>query len=118
MMDSFMKWMGLDRRSGDPVVVRILDLMWLGGQHFQMPPESRRVMPTVLTDSELRGLEMPILLLMGEDEAIYDSAKAMARARRLIPTLEGDLVPGCSHDMSMTQPETVNPRILEFLDAS
>ena len=49
-MNSFMKWMGLDDTPGDEVTRPFLDLMWLGGKYFQMPAETRRVMPGVFFD--------------------------------------------------------------------
>ncbi len=114
-MNSFMGWMGLDGDSDDPDVQRALDLMWLGGTNFQMPPETRRVMPDVFSDDQLRALQPPVLLLMGENEVIYDPAAALTRARRLIPNLEADLLPHCSHDMCFTQHKIVTARVLEFL---
>jgi pimeloyl-ACP methyl ester carboxylesterase len=46
-----------------------------------------------LSDHELRSLQMPVLLLFGDGEVIYGSADALQRARRLIPDVEGDLIP-------------------------
>lgn len=118
MMDAFMRWMGLDAAAGDEVITGVLDLMWIGGTHYRMQPETRRVMPDVFSDDELRELKMPVLLLIGEHEAIYDSAKALERARELVPDIDGELVQDCSHDMSMTKHETVDRRILAFLHHS
>lgn len=115
MMNSFFKWMGLEATPGDDVAQRFLDLIWLGGKHFRIPPEVRRVMPTVFSDDELRALEVPVLLLIGEDEVIYDPAKALARAQRLMPNLEGELVPHSGHGMSFTHAPTVDERMLAFL---
>ena len=118
MMNSFMSWMGLDRTPGDPVTGAVLELMWLGGKHFRMPPESRRVMPTSFSDDELRSLQAPVMLVIGEDEVIFDPARALARARRLIPDFDGELIPGCSHDMSISKKHLVQPLLLEFLGAT
>ncbi len=115
MMNSFFAWMGLAATPGDDVAQRVLDLIWLGGKHFRVPPEVRRVMPTVFSDDELRALTMPVLLLIGEDEVIYDAAKALERARRLIPHLEAELVPQSGHGMSFTHAATVDARMLQFL---
>jgi len=115
-MDSFMKWMGMEAAPGDPDIGRALELMWLGGKNFQWSPETRRVMPDVFSDDELRALQVPVLLLIGENEVIYDPAAALARARQLIPNLEGELVPQCSHDMCFSQHRFVAARVLEFLN--
>jgi pimeloyl-ACP methyl ester carboxylesterase len=60
-------------------------------------------------------MRVPTLLLMGDHEVIYDPAKALARARRLFPDVQGALVPRCSHDMSFGQHRVVDARVLEFL---
>ena len=113
MMNSLMGWMGLD--SSDEFVKDLLDLMWAGGTHFRMPPETRQLMPAVFSDNELRGLKVPVLLVIGENEVLYDAAKALGRARELIADFQGELIPNCSHDMSMTRHDVVNARILTFL---
>jgi pimeloyl-ACP methyl ester carboxylesterase len=84
-------------------------------KHFRIPPETVRVMPTVFSDDELRAMHVPTLLLIGDREVIYDSATALARARRLIPDFHGDLVPRSSHDMCFSQHRLVDSRILDFL---
>jgi hypothetical protein len=47
---------------------------------------------------------------------MYDPIEALARARRLVPRLEGDLIPGCSHDMTVSRHRTVSPRVRTFLE--
>jgi pimeloyl-ACP methyl ester carboxylesterase len=115
-MNSFMRWLGIKhnpsesetRRVGDNIV----DLMYLGLKHFRMPQE---VMPTVFSDSDLRALHVPTLLLLGDREVIYDPATALARARQLLSDFQGDLLPGSSHDMCFSQHRLVDARILDFL---
>ncbi len=58
---------------------------------------------------------MPVLLLFGDGEVIYDSAQAFDRARRLIPHFEGELIPRCRHDMCFSQSRIVDARVLDFL---
>jgi pimeloyl-ACP methyl ester carboxylesterase len=115
MMNSFFAWMGLEAAPGETVTQSLLDLIWLGGQHFRVPPETRRIVGSVFTDEELSALQVPVLLLIGEKEVIYDPAAALARARRLIPNLEGVLVPQSGHAMSYTQHQIVDALVLEFL---
>jgi hypothetical protein len=62
-----------------------------------------------------RRMAYLMLLLMGEHEVIYDPARALARARRLIPHFVGELVPQSSHDMCFSQHRIVDRRILDFL---
>ena len=93
----------------------VLELMYLGLKHFRVPPETARVMPTVFSDDELRVMRVPTLLLIGDHEVISDPATALARARRLIPHFEGELVPHCRHDMCFSQHRIVDARVLDFL---
>jgi pimeloyl-ACP methyl ester carboxylesterase len=114
--DSFMGWMGIKDTPGDPVSRRLLDLFYLGVKHFRMPPETAFIMPAVFSDEELRALQVPVLLLIGDGEVIYDAVKTLARARRLLPNFEGDLVPGSKHNMCGSHYQIVDARVLDFLN--
>jgi pimeloyl-ACP methyl ester carboxylesterase len=105
-VNSFMRWLGITD-------VSACELTYLGLKHFRMPPET--VQPTAFSDGELRTMHVPTLLLIGEDEVIYDPAAALARARRLIPNLQGELVPSSNHDMCFSHHAIVDARVLEFL---
>jgi pimeloyl-ACP methyl ester carboxylesterase len=107
-VNSCMHWLGIAE-------TQFLRLIYLGLKHFRMPPETARVMPTVFSDDELQSMRIPTLVLYGDHEVICDPVAALARARRLIPDVEGDLVPGCSHDMCFSQYRIVDARVLEFL---
>ena len=71
--------------------------------------------PAVLTDDELRRIKAPTLLMMGEDEVIYNPTRAIARARALIEGLRVEVIPNAGHSISMEQPEIVNAHIVRFL---
>jgi len=118
----FMRWLGAKDNPGDATVRRVtdtvVDLMWLGLKHYRFQPETLRIIPTVFTDDELRAMVVPTLLLIGEREVIYDPRQALARAHRFILSLEGELVPNTSHDMTFVEHARVNARILEFLDGT
>jgi pimeloyl-ACP methyl ester carboxylesterase/membrane protease YdiL (CAAX protease family) len=118
MVNSFMRWVGLTDRPGEADTRPVLELMYLGMKHFRMPQETLRVIPSVFSDSELRAMRVPTLLLVGDHEVIYDPAMALARARQLIPNFSGALVPGCSHDMCFSQHRIVDARVLDFLKDS
>jgi pimeloyl-ACP methyl ester carboxylesterase len=76
----------------------------------------RTIQPTVLTDEELRGLTVPTLCLMGENEKIYNPRKAVERLNRVAPQIETGMVPGAGHDLSLVQADRVNARVLAFLE--
>ncbi len=116
--DSLMSWMGITDKHGDMLARYIRDLFYLGMKHFRLQEESMRLMPEVFSDNELRALRMPVLLLIGENEVIYNPAKALARALQFIPALEGELVPRSKHDMCSSQYKYVDMRVLEFLNGN
>ncbi len=115
-VNSFFGWMGINDTPGDRVAQSQLDLTYLGMKHFRFPPEAARLMPGVFSDEELRTLPVPVLLLIGEREVLYDPVNALARARRLISNFEGELVPQSSHDMCVSQHRIVDERVLAFLN--
>lgn len=75
----------------------------------------KMIFPTVYTDEELKQVKTPTLLLIGEEEKIYDPASAINHAKSLIEDIEAEIVPKAGHTLNMEQPEIVNSKILEFL---
>jgi len=60
-------------------------------------------------------MKIPTLLLIGQQEVIYDPVASVERARRLIPNIEADLIPYARQDMSYFQAAAVDERILKFI---
>lgn len=76
---------------------------------------SNQLPPPVYTDGELRKIQTPILLLIGDHEVIYDPQRVIQRAKRLVAGLEAEIVPNANHNAQVTAPEFVNKKILDFL---
>jgi pimeloyl-ACP methyl ester carboxylesterase len=112
---SFWLWAGFRGAPSDVEDWRVMDLLYLGIKHFRMPPATLRIAAAPVSDEELRTMRMPVLFMMGKHEVLYDPATALARARRLVPDLQGELIPHCSHDMVSSQSRLVDARVLEFL---
>ncbi|MGK0223096.1 MAG: pimeloyl-ACP methyl ester carboxylesterase [Limisphaerales bacterium] len=74
-----------------------------------------RVAPVALSDTELKNIENPTLLLVGDQEVIYDGPKVIDRAKALIQNVQAEFVNHCGHHIPTEKPEFVNKRILEFL---
>ncbi len=69
----------------------------------------------VFSDDEFASLKMPVLLLIGDREVLYDAKSAVNRARQLIPHIEAEIIPNAGHMLSTDQPELVICRVLRFL---
>lgn len=72
-------------------------------------------LPPTFKDDQLRQIRAPTLLIMGEQEVVYNYHKAIARAKKLIPNIQTALIPGAGHAMNFDQPELVNQHMLNFL---
>lgn len=122
---------GLVRRLFAPKQRR--DIAELLGPHAKFRPEDARwrelmnIMMTVsaipntiwvraFTDAELAAIRAPTLLLIGEHELLYAPA-TLDLAKRRMPGLTGAVITDAHHIAALAQPEDVNRRILEFLDA-
>jgi pimeloyl-ACP methyl ester carboxylesterase len=116
MMESFVRWMTYEENLRDPSTRLIMncltDQMYLGSRYFRM---QGGVLPSVFSDEELRSLQVPTLLLIGQQEVLYDPEAALERARRLIPNFEGELLPRANHEMTVSKHEIVDRCVLEFL---
>jgi pimeloyl-ACP methyl ester carboxylesterase len=114
-VNSFMRWLGFTNRPGETDARPVLELMYLGLKHFRVPVETSRVMPVMFSDNQLRSMRVPTLVLMGDHEVICDPVAALARVRRLLPDVQGELVPRSSHDMCVSQHRVVDAQVLDFL---
>lgn len=105
------------------LVIRHYDISAIAGFDGQRPT-GRDLLTALRTlgkfvraepDAELRRIAAPTLLLVGEYEAIYNPRAALRRARRAIPNLSAEIVPGTGHATIYDRPDYVNPKILAFL---
>jgi pimeloyl-ACP methyl ester carboxylesterase len=95
---------------------RLTRQMILGARYWRIPASRTvRVPPLVFTDTELKQVAAPTLVLVGEQEALYDATLAVTRAKRRIPNIRADLIPRASHEMTVSQAEAVDRRVLRFL---
>jgi pimeloyl-ACP methyl ester carboxylesterase len=120
LVNSFVRWMTYEENLRDWKTRAIwwdgmANQMYLGVRYFRLQAGVR---PEVFSDEELRGMQVPTLLLIGQQEAGYDPEAALERARRLIPNFEGELVPRANHEMTISKHEFVDRRVLEFLKRS
>jgi pimeloyl-ACP methyl ester carboxylesterase len=100
----------LARRLDNPVMLdqELMTLMWAGIRGYRAEPK----FPGVLTDDELRAIDVPVLLVAGARSAMLTPAQARARGR-LMPCAEVAIVPG-SHG-GFKRIDELNDRIAAFI---
>ncbi|MFF4215722.1 alpha/beta fold hydrolase [Streptomyces nondiastaticus] len=68
--------------------------------------------PWRMTDEELRSVSAPALILLGGAGKAMDARRAEGRARRLIPGVRTEIVPGAGHGIPV---KVLNDRLPAFL---
>lgn len=71
---------------------------------------------TDFTD-DLRAIEVPVLVMHGDDDQIVPIADSALLAIKLLKKGELKVYPGLPHGMCTTHPEIVNPDLLAFIQA-
>lgn len=111
MSRSFAQWCVAP---GHTAPAAMVEQFHMGLKHYRWGPVR---MPDLYTDEELRQIDVPALLLMGDHEVIYDAEAAIARARRLLKGLTVTMIPDAGHALSIEQPDLVNQAIRAFIGA-
>lgn len=88
----------------------LMTLMWAGSRGYRMEPK----FPTVLTDDELRAIDVPALLVTGARSALLTPKEARARGS-LMPHAEVAVIPG-SHG-GFNRIDELNDRMAAFIKA-
>ncbi|MCY8859362.1 alpha/beta fold hydrolase [Bacillus atrophaeus] len=114
-VEAFLQWMMADRFDLHPAFEKQFQagIMWQNPQRGLKPKENG--FPYVFSDQELKSVTVPMLLMTGEYEVVFDQELALRRAAALVPHIETEMVKGAGHVLTMEQPEYVNKRVLAFL---
>jgi len=86
----------------------LMTLMWAGTRGYRAEPK----FPGILTDDELRAIDVPVLLITGARSALLTPAEARARGSQM-PHAEVAIVPG-SHG-GFNRIDELNERIAAFI---
>jgi len=95
----------------------IIEQLMMGIKHFKGQQMGSPVV-SVFSDEDLRRLAAPTLLLVGDHDVSCKPNLVLARAKRLMPHLEAELVVGGGHLFPTDQAEYTNARIVSFLSRS
>ncbi len=72
--------------------------------------------PTILTKKQWQSIKVPTLFLVGEHEKIYSAKKAIAKFVKESPHIKAEVLPDAGHDLTFSQAELFNRKVIEFLD--
>ncbi|MGA9141481.1 MAG: alpha/beta hydrolase [Methanocella sp.] len=109
---SFLRWCSTRDDLEDNPIVR---QMHAGVKNYRFQ-QGNGLFPPVYRDDELRQVKVPVLLLVGDKERVLNPARALERARRLVPGIETGIVPCAGHALPIDQPSIVNERLLKFFE--
>lgn len=76
----------------------------------------RKAMPKLITDEQLRSLDIPVLALIGGRSVMHDAGRAAARARKLLPRGQVELWPDASHAINGEYATEIADRAGAFWD--
>jgi hypothetical protein len=79
-----------------------------------LPEENQIDMPCTFSDEELRIIQQPVLLPMGDHEVIYKPADAIHRVTHQVSGLKAEMVPNANHWPQFIAHEYIKNKILEF----
>lgn len=68
----------------------------------------------LISDEELAQLPQKTLILLGENEVVYDTQKAAERVRSVAPFITVNILPNAKHILHFDQPDLFHEKILEF----
>ncbi len=99
--------------AGDPAVRRTLRPLLFAGLKYQahLPPQH------VFTDDELRAIEVPVRLVLGERSHIHRASEVAARVAKLNPRISTEIVPRTTHALTLQQPDLITSHVLDFAEA-
>jgi pimeloyl-ACP methyl ester carboxylesterase len=97
---------------GRAIADKMTEELVLAGKCFK---KRKFVKPTVLTDDDFQKLKIPVLYLIGEKEVLYAPDKVVQRLNDIAPQIKTIIIPDASHDITHSQAEIVNKKILAFL---
>lgn len=110
----FLDWIFDNRYTIHPFIQEqlIAGMMW--NNSVKNETQIEQGFPYIFTNQELSQIKTPMLLMLGENEVMYNPIEAFKCAENSSPNLTVELVKDVGHLMSMENPQYINDRILEF----
>ena len=77
----------------------------------------RLPVPPTLSNDELRRVDVPMLVLLGQRSQRYDAQRVTDRLRAVVPAARVEVVSGAGHDLPVYCPDLIVDRATEFARA-
>ncbi|MGG0290708.1 alpha/beta hydrolase [Bacillus pacificus] len=115
-VEKFLDWIFNKRYTIHPFIQEqlIAGMMWNNSVKNETPTEQG--FPYIFKNQELAKIQTPMLLMLGENEVMYNPIEAFKCAENSSPNLTVELVKDVGHLMSMENPQYINERILKFFN--
>ncbi len=115
-VEKFLGWIFENRYTVHPYIQEqlIAGMMWNNSVKNETLTEQG--FPYIFTYQELAKIQTPMLLMLGENEVMYNPIEAFKCAENSSPNLTVELVKDVGHLMSMENPQYINNRILGFFN--
>ncbi len=97
---------------GLAIADHMIEEVVLAGKCFK---KRKHVNPTILKDEDWKNLKVPVLFLVGDKEVLYSPDKAVQRLNEIAPQIKTLMIPDASHDITHSQAELVNRKVIDFL---
>jgi pimeloyl-ACP methyl ester carboxylesterase len=101
-----------------PVLEALVDDFLISARCFETLNPRELPSLTAMSDAELQRINVPTLILLGENEVLYSAQAAFQRLKNVAPHIQTAVIPDAGHDLLIVQTEMVNQKILAFLESS
>ncbi|MEH0973134.1 alpha/beta hydrolase [Micromonospora sp. CPCC 205546] len=109
--DSFNSWTAGGAPVGDDPVADVIEA---GMQHYSLDLPA----PTRFTDEQLRGLDLPVLVILAEASVMHDARQARRTAEATLSQATVHFYEDATHAVNGEQPERIAADVAAFLAAA
>jgi non-heme chloroperoxidase len=96
----------------------VRDFFWLQGMNASLPAAyfSVKVFSETDTTDDFKKIEVPVLILHGDNDVLVPLPITGAVTAKLLPTATLEVYPGQAHGLTTTSKQKVNEEILAFIN--
>lgn len=73
-------------------------------------------MPDLLSDENLKNVDVPVMAFMAENSTMHNSEKAVEKGKKFVKNITIESWPNASHAINGEFPNEINERILDFVE--